>query len=429
MRKKNLLSKEIWIAVVSMCAVLLTTLGGSTLWGEKEGQSISKLMNQESSLLAGINSMIIDLNTNTYTNILPGVSFIIPPGGGKTVLKINTSNSETVCFDVQYDNVPTGWTVNIGDSITNDGWNGDAGTQANDAELQINGSQFDLYGNDYSPSPGARWLKSVPYLAQKGETIRFIVRNGYAEWDDKNGAKGQISSPYLYALNGQPDSEGPVNYDIFAAFNRVIANSSRAGTGVAKVTITLYRSMVIDLVNNTYSKIVPGVSFVARPYLGATVLRINMSIYGAACFDVEYGNTPKDWTVDIGDSISNNGWGGDAGNQSYDAELQIIGDALGLYGNDFTAQNPILQYIYGFAQKGRTPRFIIKNEYAEWNNDADSVGKLNSPYLYGLAGQWDYEGPVNYDIFAAFNRVVSTGRTGTGVTKVTVTLSSSNNVY
>ena len=48
-----------------------------------------------------------------------------------------------------------------------------------------------------------------------------------------------MNSPYLFALAGQPDSEGPVNYDIDAAFNKVIAGDYRFGTGVGQVTVTL----------------------------------------------------------------------------------------------------------------------------------------------------------------------------------------------
>lgn len=44
----------------------------------------------------------------------------------------------------------------------------------------------------------------------------------------------------MFALAGQPDSEGLVNYDIFAAFNRVIADPFRLGSGAASVTVTLF---------------------------------------------------------------------------------------------------------------------------------------------------------------------------------------------
>ena len=50
---------------------------------------------------------------------------------------------------------------------------------------------------------------------------------------------GEIRSPWLYALNGQPDTEGPVNYDIFASFNRVIAGNYRSGSGVGEVKVCL----------------------------------------------------------------------------------------------------------------------------------------------------------------------------------------------
>ena len=46
----------------------------------------------------------------------------------------------------------------------------------------------------------------------------------------------------LFALNGQPDSEGAVNYDIYIGLNRVIDALSypdRIGSGLSKVILTL----------------------------------------------------------------------------------------------------------------------------------------------------------------------------------------------
>ncbi len=55
---------------------------------------------------------------------------------------------------------------------------------------------------------------------------------------------GVIESSWLYALNGQPDTEGPVNNDIYASFNRVIADGSdRFGSGAAKVEVCLLEEL------------------------------------------------------------------------------------------------------------------------------------------------------------------------------------------
>ncbi|WP_197046531.1 hypothetical protein, partial [Planktothrix paucivesiculata] len=81
-------------------------------------------------------------------------------------LKINlgpaSSNPYDVAeFEVQYDGVPTGITVNIGDSSTNNGFGGDGATQSNDAELNIGGvigssniyNDLFIWAHDGAPSP------------------------------------------------------------------------------------------------------------------------------------------------------------------------------------------------------------------------------------------------------------------------------------
>ena len=50
----------------------------------------------------------------------------------------------------------------------------------------------------------------------------------------------------------------------------------------------------------------------------------------------------------------------------------------------------------------------------------NATGEVSSKFLYALAGQADREGPVNHDVFLAFNRVVSSGRFGTGVSRITL---------
>jgi hypothetical protein len=67
----------------------------------------------------------------------------------------------------------------------------------------------------------------------------FEVSNEKVVYDNHDGTASSLASPYLYALAGQPDSEGPVNCDVFAAFNRVIDGDYRSGSGVREVTLRL----------------------------------------------------------------------------------------------------------------------------------------------------------------------------------------------
>lgn len=190
----------------------------------------------------------------------PFISFVVPPEDSnndtwfETVVKINVGDPalnnpyDAVEFEIKYDGVPTGMTVNIGDSITNNGFKGDGGTQSNDAEMQIGThdklpaddvvGRRDLttWGKDGSP-PG--FLNYQFGLVCRESKLQLKVKDEYLQWDNGRGISGEYTSSHLYALNGQADSQGSVNYDIFGAFNRVIKTNSRIGSGVGKVTIRL----------------------------------------------------------------------------------------------------------------------------------------------------------------------------------------------
>ncbi len=185
------------------------------------------------------------------------ISFQVEPNDSngdtflETVLKINLNDPnldnpfDVAEFQVEYDGTPTGFSVNIGDSRTNNGQAGDGATQSNDAEAQIRENTLSLFSNDTIGPPSVnRLLVRLPGFASEDSTVNFEVSDQFLGWDNNSDTSGNLNSPFLYALNGQPDSEGPINYDIFAAFNRVIAggtspSAGRIGSGVDTVTITL----------------------------------------------------------------------------------------------------------------------------------------------------------------------------------------------
>jgi Ca2+-binding RTX toxin-like protein len=81
---------------------------------------------------------------------------------------------------------------------------------------------------------------NVPNFVTNGSRIELEVSNEKLAWDNKSGLQNSLNSPYLYALNGQPDDEEPVNSEIYAGFNRVISGPfDRIGSGASKVTILL----------------------------------------------------------------------------------------------------------------------------------------------------------------------------------------------
>lgn len=163
----------------------------------------------------------------------------------ETVLKLNfapENQIDIVKFLIEYDENPQAYTVNIGDSQTNNGHKGDAADQSNDAEMQIVNNDLTIFSNDYAPEE-LRVVGSISDLITENSTVSLYVKDQFLGWDEGLNTFADsnfVTSPYLYALNGQDDYEGPINYDIYAAFNRVIADSyDRHGTGVKNVTICM----------------------------------------------------------------------------------------------------------------------------------------------------------------------------------------------
>jgi hypothetical protein len=188
--------------------------------------------------------LTINLTNNTFLDTTGGaVGFVVAPSGGRTVVRITlnpgTTGFSRARFTIIYTSAPNAWTVNIGDSSTNNGGGGDAATQSNDAEIQVLNQTLTVLGRDGTPPP-KNLVDVTNFVVASGQTVTFEVANNFFSWSSPN-ASGSLPSVFLYALNGQVDTEGPINYDIYAAFNRVISDPSalRTGSGVGLVTIDL----------------------------------------------------------------------------------------------------------------------------------------------------------------------------------------------
>lgn len=185
----------------------------------------------------------VNLVENSHTcRKVPAVRMIVPPSGGQAVIEIDLIpfpfGHKRVAFELHYSEFPAwGMTLNVGDSITNNGFGGDGASQSNDAELQVSGGQLQVYGNDGTPNDVRQMLKLDRFLTS-GNVNLIEVSDQSLVWGT-NGEKGTLRSEHLFALNGQPDSEGPVNYKIYAGFNRSIAGSYRSGHGLELVVIFL----------------------------------------------------------------------------------------------------------------------------------------------------------------------------------------------
>lgn len=138
----------------------------------------------------------------------------------------------------RYEGEPEGWSLNIGDSRTNNGYSGDGATQTNDSELQILGSTLSVWGSDLMEDKSGRCLENVPNFVSAGNVAEFVISNERVEWRSPRQA-GELASPYIFALADQPEIEGKPNRDIFVGLNRVVQGSRRSGSGVEAVEVEL----------------------------------------------------------------------------------------------------------------------------------------------------------------------------------------------
>jgi len=174
-----------------------------------------------------------------------------------------------VTYEFTFDSNPTGWLVNIGDSSTNNGYGGDSSTQSNDSELQIVNGTLSIYLSDVG---GGTLLVSEPNAAPANGRIKLEISNNKVYYYNyTTGVSRTWTSSYIFALNGQSDSEGPVNYTLYAGINRVVGSTSRVGSGVATATITFSEPMrsVISWVNDGLSPndgIIFGNGLISRGY-------------------------------------------------------------------------------------------------------------------------------------------------------------------
>lgn len=192
-------------------------------------------------------------------NVNPDYMTLTEPSPGKYVLSIKLNpnpGSPTldrylgVMFSIYNDGNPTGYSLNIGDSRTNNGWSGDAGTQSHDAELQVQNNSFTVFGSDYMPGSKQLTLpadgdsdpKAQENFFKSGKRTRIRINHNKVSWWFGSESESQakvLTSPYLFNLNDSADAEGSSQPEIHIGLNRTIYSASRSGSGITTVYIYL----------------------------------------------------------------------------------------------------------------------------------------------------------------------------------------------
>ncbi|HEV2704913.1 MAG TPA: hypothetical protein VGV59_03255 [Pyrinomonadaceae bacterium] len=140
---------------------------------------------------------------------------------------------------VEYEGTPSGWTVNIGDSPTNNGFGGDSsGSPDSEAEAQVLDQALSVY-NSFNPSidpPGTVDRIFHQELALTNGAAKFVVCDQYLSYGQPHGV---LQTPAIKRLFALPDP-AVGNSLIFAGFNRVVSGpGSRIGQGARRVTMSL----------------------------------------------------------------------------------------------------------------------------------------------------------------------------------------------
>lgn len=157
----------------------------------------------------------------------------------------------SVLFSIYNDSgTNSGYAINISDSPTCNGWGGDAGTQTNDSELQVQDNKMMIFQSDLGgrtsielPPDSDSEANAVHNFIPAGGTARRIeIGNNRVSWwlgssGQAEATKISVAHSHIFALDGQNDPEGPENYKIHLGVNRTVYSASRSGSGITRVYI------------------------------------------------------------------------------------------------------------------------------------------------------------------------------------------------
>ena len=198
----------------------------------------------------------------------PHLSFDLPErfadvdgnGWHETVIELNLDpglGCGCVVFRIVFEGEPTGHSVNIGDSPTNDGHGGDAFSTLFDAELMLQGDDLTAFGSEKPQSQSDAQifgLRDLPIedgvleLEVCDQSLRFSIDGSTGE-DGLGGFFNTYTSRDLLGIVAPPEDDEAratePDASIHAAFHRVIhrrngaPSQNRLGRGIRRVEISL----------------------------------------------------------------------------------------------------------------------------------------------------------------------------------------------
>ena len=203
-----------------------------------ERESIEPLSSQLLEDATATCTIRFDTPENTCADVA-GIEIVQPITDGNSIISIDVLPEQgisRVLLRVEYDGIPDGWSLNIGDSSLNTGSSGDDVAGIADAQVSIYRQDLLIYGNEINANEQLeRYINVLP-----ADGVLYVeVGHMEMKWSVGDLAEA-IQSRYLFLLDGNRYGRIEADQRIFAAFNRSIASTSlRRGAGVRRVTIWL----------------------------------------------------------------------------------------------------------------------------------------------------------------------------------------------
>ncbi|HEX2644942.1 MAG TPA: hypothetical protein VHU81_18230 [Thermoanaerobaculia bacterium] len=137
---------------------------------------------------------------------------------------------------VEYQGLPAGWTVNLGDSPTNDGFAGDAGSTPNNAELWILDERLAIANG----SGNAAQIDNPVFqqdVSLTNSSLKFAVKNQYVGWGQPYAFLQTPATKNLFAI---PDTAaGGDGRKLYLGLNQVITGrADRKGCGAKRAMVS-----------------------------------------------------------------------------------------------------------------------------------------------------------------------------------------------
>ena len=155
------------------------------------------------------------------------------------------------CYKIIVEGVGfNGYWLDLGNSPTNNGQGGDAGTFAFDSELTMYNKDLSIWGNDYDYRTCP--TESHPYVKIRGfadaNTYMLQVHDGYVRIEEHGGSGNLVTMPSckpqmpcVFACGrGRRDTEHGMNDSAYWLGVNTVPAKSRFGSGVLKVKIYYY---------------------------------------------------------------------------------------------------------------------------------------------------------------------------------------------